>query len=249
VFASLRVLASLPKDRASGAPAVLIVCASAIPVLLFGFQVHTRGSPLFSSPRWNVDADRSYIEILGYGFVLAAAGLLLALALRRRVPVYGGWAAALTVVAADDALEGHERAGSWLSRSFPGLDPPGLRVEDVGELLAWGLVGAVVSVGVHLTHRRSAPDARRDSVGLAWLMGLLMVFAVGVDMLHIALKGVFDVHWLNMVLISIEGAGEVGVTAVVLAFALHVSRGPALETPAASVELLVGRPNIDRAAA
>jgi hypothetical protein len=52
-----------------------------------------------------------------------------------------------------------------------------------------------------------------------------------------------------MVLISIEGAGEVGVTAVVLAFALHVSRGPALETPAASVELLVGRPNIDRAAA
>ena len=249
MYASLRVLTSLAKDRASGAPAVLIACVSAIQVLLLGFQMHTRGSPVFSSPRWNVDADRSYIEILGYAFVLAAAGLLLALALRRRVPVYGGWAAALTVVAADDAFEGHERAGLWMSRTFPGLDPPGLRVEDVGELLAWGLVGAVVSFGVYLTHRRSAPDARRDSVGLAWLMGLLMVFAVGVDMLHIVLKGAFDVHWLNMVLISVEGAGEVGVAAVVLAFALHVSRVSAVETPAASVELWVGRPEINRTAA
>lgn len=219
-----RAWSALAKGRASGALSLLLVILGSIPLLILAFERHARGVALFASDRWDVDTDRSYIEILGYALVLGAAALLLSLSWQRSVLVYGGWAVALVVLAGDDAFQGHEEAGGWLYRNYPGLDPPGLRPQDVGELLAWAALGAGLSGLVYVTHRRSSLDARQDSRVLVQLIGLLMVFAVGLDMFHIALKTVLDAHPLNLAIISVEAAGEVAAMAVIFAYTVHMAR-------------------------
>ena len=222
--ASLR--AGVKEGRRTGALHVLVACVAAIVGLLLTYERHARGAPGFADERWDLDLDRSYIEVAGYAFVLAAAVLLLALFARRGAPVYAGWATGFVILVADDALELHERAGRWLDGNLDVIDPPGLRVVDLGELAFWAGAGAIVSVVLVATHRRSCRSAQQHSYRLAALMALLMVFAVGVDMLHILVKSLLDAHRVDLVLISLEAAGEAGVMAGLAAYALHLTRRP-----------------------
>lgn len=213
----------LREGRRTGALHVLVGLWLLIPPLLLASFAHRHGYGPFTDVRWNVDADRSYIEILGYAQLLVAAVFLLSLA-RRRTAAYAGWAAALTVVVLDDARQWHERGGMWLDRNWAIPDPPGLRTQDVGELVVWAALGVCVTLLLLLTHRRSTPVARQDSLRLAGLVAVLMAFAVGVDMAHEVLRTVSSSSRLDLLAVWVEAAGEVGAMAALLAYVVHVAR-------------------------
>ena len=212
------------QGRRSGALHVLAALLALIPVLLVGHLLHTNGIGPFGSRRWYVDRDRSYMEFLGYVQVIGAGLLLLVLAVRRRIPVDAGWGAALTVVMLDDALEWHETGGTWLERTGSVPAAAGLRSQDLGELLTWGVLAAAVLVVLLATHRRSTASARRDSWRLGALIGLLVVFAVGVDMAHIALGAITTSSRIDLLALWLESSGEVGAMAALLAYAVHMAR-------------------------
>lgn len=204
-----------------------------VPFLLAAHQLHQRGTALLVSHRWDVDVDRAWIEVLGYVYVVAAACVLAVHARDRRdAPVYAAWVLALLVLVCDDALAVHEHGGAWLDRRLPLPDPPGLRSQDVGELLVWAALGVPVLLALWRGHRASPPEARRDSRRLAAPLGLLVVFAVGLDMVHIASLAVTTSSTVDTVLISLEAAGELGAVAGLLHRVAQVVRhqrtGPAV---------------------
>lgn len=213
----------LREGRRTGAVQLLVGLWLLIPPLLVASLAHRHGYGPFTDARWNVDMDRSYIEWLGYLQLLVAAGLLLSVA-RLTATVYAAWAGALAVVALDDALEWHERGGKWLDRNWTIPEPPGLRTQDVGELITWAILGACVTIILVLAHRRSTRAARRDSLRLAGLIAVLMVFAVGVDMAHEVLQTISSSSRLDLLAVWLEAAGEVGAMAAVLAYTVHVAR-------------------------
>lgn len=124
----------------------------------------------------------------------------------------------------DDALKGHEQGGYHLARRLPLPDLPGLRERDVGELLAWAAVGAAVTLSLVFAHRASPSRAKADSWWLAGLVGVLMVFAVGVDMVHIAVSAVTSSPVVELVVTCAEAAGEVSAMAALLVYTVHVVR-------------------------
>ncbi|WP_349371203.1 hypothetical protein [Salinarimonas sp.] len=134
-----------------------------------------------------LDYDRALPEILNYGQTLLAAVLFGILFLRGRGAVFAGFALAFAVIALDDMVSYHEMAGDALvvALDLPAL--PGLRPDDSGELLAWALVGvplvALLAWGFVVADRA----ARGLAVLAGASLGLLAVFAVGVDMAHVAL--------------------------------------------------------------
>lgn len=83
-----------------------------------------------------------------------------------------------------------------------------------------------MTIGLYAAHRRSSAAAQRQSLQLGLLIGLLMVFAVGVDMLHIVIKSLTGNRPLDIALIATEAAGETAVMAALAAYALHLVRQP-----------------------
>lgn len=194
-------------------------------LLLAGHLLHEDGVTTFQPPVWDMDVDGSAMEVYGYWLVTTASVLMLLCAAQRRGgPVYAGWAFALCLIVLDDALQWHERGGAWLVANGPVPDLPGLREQDFGELLVWTLLGSAVAVLLACTHLRSPHPARQDSVVIAALVLLLMVFGIGVDMFGIALRAVSSAEWLHLLVTELEGTGEAASMAALLAFSASAYR-------------------------
>jgi hypothetical protein len=139
---------------------------------------------------WVLETDGGFAEQFGYLQQGAAALLLLTLALVTRRAVFAAWGSLYACALADDSLRLHENKGAWLADRigehlwFPdGL--LGLRANDLGEILVWGLLAVLPLAAVVLLHRRSDPATRRASWGVAALL-ILYVFCGGVvDQFHV----------------------------------------------------------------
>lgn len=179
----------------------------------------------FPTTRWNVDQDRSYLEILGF-VLTGAAALTLGRAARVQpaASVLGAWGAVLVVVVLDDALELHERYGAKLAYHLPLPQSFGLREQDFGELAVWGALGVGALALLAHTHRRSGAAARRAAWALAALMALLLVPAVVLDMAHIVAEGAGLSEGSLLWLTYAEALGEVWAMAGFLALARHLLR-------------------------
>lgn len=125
----------------------------------------------------------------------------------------------------DDALGWHEQGGAWLNQALGAPAPFGLRAQDVGELVTWGGIGEDTLVVGAFTKCRSSAAARRDAWRLAGLFAVILIPAVGVDMLHEMLLSVSDSSRLDPSLMLVEAAGEFTVMAALAAYAYHVWRG------------------------
>ncbi len=218
------VSAGLEAARQTRALHLALVLLLPVPFLLVAHQLHLEGVAGFGSPRWNTNLDRSSIEVLGYLQVVAAVLAMLVVWRRGRGRVYAGWAVGLAVIVLDDALELHERVGSWLAQHVALPVVPGLLERDVGQLLTWAGLGAVSLLVLLATHRGSPAAARRDSWLLGGLVAVLMVFAVVVDMAHRPITAVHDSGAVELLLMWVEAGGEVTTMTALLAFALHVER-------------------------
>ena len=142
---------------------------------------------------WVLETDGGHAEQFGYLQQAAIAVLLLVLALATRRGVFAAWGSLYACALADDTLRLHENKGAWLADRigehfwFPdGL--LGLRANDLGEILVWGLLAAVPLAAVVLLHRRSDPSTRRESLAIAALVALYVFCGGVIDQVHVLVR-------------------------------------------------------------
>ena len=175
--------------------------------------------PSLTDP-WLLETDGGWAEYVGYAQQAALAVLLLVLCWSTRHLVWAAYAAVFLSALADDSLRLHENKGAWLADRLAarGWFPPdgfmGLRADDLGELVVWGLLAAVPVFAALLLHRRSDRWNRRASLGMAGLIAAYVFFGAVVDQAHVL---VLDT-WLGDVVGTVEDGGELVVLSVSLAY-------------------------------
>ena len=138
-----------------------------------------------------------------YGWVKAGAAAFLMYQTWRRFysPAAGLWAAGLAYLGIDDALRIHESLGTFFAERLE-IDEVGpLRGQDVGELIAYGLIMAIAVTALLVAERRdrgSFPSMLTSIMVPA--LGVFLFFAVVVD----TIGGVLP-HVLQ---IAVEDGGE-----------------------------------------
>ncbi len=101
--------------------------------------------------------DQKFAEIFNYIQILALVVFLFRIFAMVRQPVYFTWALVFLIVLFDDSLKGHENLGAYFSGMVgqmtlfgvelqDALVGSGLRTQDVGELIAFGLIGVCIVV-------------------------------------------------------------------------------------------------------
>jgi hypothetical protein len=206
--------------------AALVVCGIVLVAVLVFDAMHrlegTRGIfPAFAHPMFDSDRDRGLAETLGYLQLLVAAGALVYTALSMgRAPVHCVFAAAFVVVIADDSLELHENWGGAVSEALGFRSAIGLRGQDFGELVVWGLLGVPILAALLITWFRSSIRARRQAVVITGGIVLLVFFAAVFDGLGPA-SGLLGWSDRARYLVKlIESAGELGSMSVIMLSAL-----------------------------
>ena len=171
--------------------------------------------------RFTVDRERGFPELYQYLKFSLIAGLLFYLFTKRRAWTYALWASIFGLALLDDALGLHERGGRFLVSRFDIPHALGLRGQDFGELITWGVAGVGVLFALWMSYRRAAPELRRVSRQLVWRFALLGFFGLGVDAVHslfrassVALQEGFAV---------LEDGGEMVVASLIVAFVWHLA--------------------------
>lgn len=211
-----------PWSRAAKATLVIVIALVLVDGLLMVADLAhrlntTRGIfPLFEDQRWNADRDDSRAELFGYLQLSAAAIALFVLQVRLKPPshVYLSLAAIMAVIVIDDAFQVHETYGRVLRESLALQPALGVRPQDFGELIIWGVLGLVLGSWLLVSTLRSRRRERRvvRNIGLAG--AILVFFGVGVDMVHIMVREALRPRE-NYLLNWAESAGElVGMTAL-----------------------------------
>ena len=170
---------------------------------------------IFSGPVWNGDLDGSFLELFGHLQLIGAAVVLAFLTVVRRSFLHAAWALALLVVVVDDFAQVHELQGGLLGARLGLPAVLGLRPQDLGELIVWGVEGVVVGVVLVVATVLATRQQRRESVVLLGCIVVLAVFGVGVDQAHI----IIEPHVPPLVATAItllETAGELGAMTLVV---------------------------------
>jgi hypothetical protein len=154
--------------------------------LLWSFQVVLSpfGAPIsFGANRWlNIGQERGYAEVWECLVASSAVVLFLACYVRRRQAAYLGLAALFFLVAGDNLLQFHERAGVLVAQAL-GQGELSL-TRHAGELAALLVMGGAAAGIFLVTYRMSDAAARRSALVGLGIVGALAFFAVGVDVAH-----------------------------------------------------------------
>lgn len=194
-------------------------------IVLVGNVQHLRLVQGFEDPLWNGDLDGSYAELIGHGVLLIASLLLVVLAFRYRFGwAYGAWALVLAGLVIDDFFLLHERGGEYLAGALSLPSVLNLRPVDLGELIVWAIEAAILGLVLIVAHLTSSRVVRRNSWGLLALMVLLALFAVLIDMIHIAVESDISQRFNSLFGLT-ETAGELGVMTLILLYVVQISRG------------------------
>ncbi len=189
----------------------LLAALVAVDLALVGVSV-TRlvtAGPSLTDP-WLLETDGGWAEYAGYAQQATVALLLLALCWVTRHLVWAAYALVFLSALADDALRLHEDKGAWLADRlaarlwFPPDGFLGLRADDLGELLVWGLLAVVPLTAAVLLHRRADARNRRASLGMAGLLAAYVFFGAVLDQVHV----LFLDSWFGDVLGTLEDGGE-----------------------------------------
>ncbi len=175
---------------------------------------------------FRIDRDGSYAEWFIYVQTAVCVALLLGVFRRTRQPLYIAWALTFLFVVLDDSLMIHERVSIYLVNTFDIPVLPGLRPHESGELLTWAMAGSVLFGVLWWGFARSRPGARAAGGVLALTFCALVFFAIGVDMLHVALS--HPGAALYGMLAILEDGGEMLSIGLTCAVALLLYRHPAL---------------------
>jgi len=133
---------------------------------------------------FSLEREGSYGEAFGYAKLLWLALLLLVLARRQRSWSYVPPALLVVYLLVDDAFGLHETLGTAMTDRLGFEARFGLRAKDFGELAVSAVAGLAFLPALALAYWRAAPAVRRTLQDFALLLGILLFFAVAVDMAH-----------------------------------------------------------------
>lgn len=158
--------------------------------------------------QWDIIYDRSYLEIFGYLKTLAIVGLLLATPGGPGRLVYRALAIVFVAVLLDDALMVHETLGQRLADALALRPFVGLRPADYGELLVWAGAGMLLTPLAAIGLVKSSGRDRANGLVLLGALAALMVFAAGIDMVHVVVEHAFRGSGLLFTVIE-EGGQQI----------------------------------------
>lgn len=162
---------------------------------------------------------------------------LIWLALRDRWLAPFGWALVFFMILADDSLQLHERFGEAIATSswIPSSDV--FYANNVGEVLAFALMGLVAFSIAALLYKHSRAPGRALSLRYIVVILVLGCFGVGVDAAHQlvsnATEGTSVATILSQMFGMVEEGGEMIVASFTVALTLttgHLRDRPALDT-------------------
>lgn len=166
-----------------------------------------------------LDMDFGFAEIFQYVKFISSAALLVFLFTKDKTPIYLIWALFFLILFADDAFAFHEVYGAKFVRFFdvPGMF--GLRAQDIGELAMAGLIGLFLASTIFYTLLWGQKKAKQVTVHFILLVGILVFFGVGVDMLHSFLNHLPGAGVLTM----IEDGGEMVAASLILWYSFYLN--------------------------
>ena len=158
----------------------------ALPILL---ELAERMSLLTarSRPFLHPTTDGSIQELANYGQAGLCAAFLALVVWKRHSIMALAWCCVFLFVLIDDAFQYHETVGAWLATTFHFPSVGGMRPVDLGELVAWSMAGLIVGPMLVVAFLRSSGVERGMGLVLMACFGALVVFAVGLDMLHVVM--------------------------------------------------------------
>jgi hypothetical protein len=170
-------------------PRVILLLIAMDALMIAIYVAMSLPSPLQAHawPRLMLDVDRSLPEVLLYGKWLAVLFLMVRAANRGGGAICLSLAMTFLIIASDDSFSLHEDGGLLLSRSlhFPSI--LGLRPTDLGELMIWAMLGAIVVVSLAVGWLKSSRLQRRMAMPMLLIFAALIGAGIGVDMLHVAI--------------------------------------------------------------
>jgi hypothetical protein len=185
--------------------------------------------PVFSDPSWNGEVDNSWMERWGQLQLLGAVVACVLLRIREREALYLVTAVLLGWILLDDMLLIHEEGGGLLART--GVGPVlGLTGNDLGELAVWAVAAVVIGVMYLAAGRHAGPTARRRTRSMLVGFGVLLFFALGIDMVdHVVSPSANS--WVQTAMALLESCGEL--LAITLMLALAIVHVAGVDAPAA----------------
>lgn len=184
IFATARILICRP------ATILLLFVALCSASALIAFDLAYRYGRLddVQLPIWfDLSVERGLGEIYEYCLVGTGAFALGLAAIRLQSWIFGGLAALLAYLVADNSLELHERMGEWMGQYLPttyGLDPG-----HSGEALYMGGLAMIVLAICVALLRRNCDRLGASAAIIIGLVGLTGIFGIGVDAFTATLEG------------------------------------------------------------
>lgn len=169
-----------------------------------------------------LSGDQSLSEGFNHGMLFFASALFLLASYESRSRLALFLMILFAFAWLDDSAQYHERMGAILVQNLNVPSAFGLRAQDLGELLAWGLAAALLSLLAFWAYR-----GRRSGDGLLLRLislpvAALLVCAVAFDMVHIIVQS----DRANRLLTVLEDGGEMLAVAAIATVALAVARNP-----------------------
>lgn len=201
-----------PSRRAGALPVrrVVLLCLLAVDLVLIAVHVAAGVTLERIPPLLNIAMDWSVAEMVGYG-KWALCAVLLGLAWRRSgLASYGAMALVLCVMTLDDLLQIHERLGGVIGNS----GHVGGNAQDMGELVVFGSFAVLLAGPLCYALWKDRRDGIAAVGGLILLIGVLVVFGVGADVLKNMLPPfAFRVQAMEL----LEEGGEMMVGSLIVA--------------------------------
>lgn len=200
--------------------AVVLLAADLVFILLHMLRTYTSA---LGSGHFSLEMDGGYPEIYQYFKLFWIAACLATTLVRTRIWTLAGWALLFLFLLYDDFAQFHETSGFAISQQQQWQGVAGLRADDLGELAVAAVVGAAVLAFAAFAIWRGQQSSRRMARDLLCLVGLLAIFGVCVDMLHVV--AYFRFPALSAELAIVEDGGEMMVMSLIALYAYDVLAG------------------------
>lgn len=169
-----------------------------------------------------LSGDQSLSESFNHGMLFFAAVLFVLANYETQSRLALFLAALFAFAWLDDSSQYHERMGAILVENLNLPSAFDLRAQDFGELLAWALATALLSLLGFWAYRGRHKGDRLVLRLISLPVAALLVSAVFFDMIHIMVQGDFA----NRLLTILEDGGEMLAVAAIATVALAIARNP-----------------------
>ena len=219
-----RLLEAIRADRALFFIFVTLLVIDLCWILWFGAAklLYNTGitESLYNLKQLRITAEGSYPEWFNWAKTLVLVFLLGRMARSTRQWIYGALTILFAVILMDDSLAIHEKAGKYFVRTLELQPVIGLRAQDVGELITWSILGAILLPLILIGLLRSERAHVANGMALLLPFAALLFCAVFVDQLYHIMHDAF--FGAGILLDMLEDGGEMIVitTACMVAAAL-----------------------------